>query len=813
MTKSRGPSGPSCAAQTPDALPVLPLRETVVFPLTIAPVSVDREPLRKLVDDATRGNRLIALAAMREGDATSARREDLYAFATAAIVHEALRGPDNVLRVAVQGLARVRIMSWMQTEPYLVARVHWLPDHIEHGTELDALTLTARELFVRFASLVSEPSSDPTASVQRVTDARQLVYLLASTAPMTTEARQQILEQTSVVAKLRQLNENLRHDIAVRQLMHRIANDSSAPRPADPAEKPQAEEGEAALRKELESTLREIDGADHESAETRDLRGSLGKLPLPSDARKEIDRELARLERTPTSSPEHGMIRTYLDWVLKLPWAKVTGGEIDVTLARAVLDRDHYDLRSVKDRITEYLAVRRLRAQRGTPAEGEDGRAREPLLCFVGPPGVGKTSLGQSIARALGRKFARIAFGGIHDEAEIRGHRRTYIGAMPGRILQALARCGAADPVLLLDEVDKLGVGFHGDPAAALLEVLDPAQNHTFVDSYLGVPFDLSRVLMICTANNVDAIPAPLLDRLELLAVTGYTHNEKLHIARRHLLPQALTAHGLLEEEVSFDDDAIGCIVREHTREAGVRNLERAIAGVLRKVARGVSEGQSCPIRVTADTVRTYLGPPRYFDEVAEHADRPGVATGLAWMPSGGDILFVEATILPGGRERLVLTGMMGNVMRESAQAALTYLRANAVRLGLDAGAFDHKTVHVHVPAGSIPKDGPSAGVTILTAIASQAMGSRVRGDLGMTGEITLRGRVLPVGGIKEKVLAAHRAGLRTVVLPRRSEPQLEEVPADVRDALDLVLVESVDEVLAAALEVGETTGTERVAE
>ena len=809
MTKSRGPSGPSCTSETPDALPVLPLRETVVFPLTIAPVSVDREPLRKLVEDATRGNRLVALAAVRESDPQSTRREDLYAFATAAIVHEALRGPDNVLRVAVQGLARVRIVAWVQTEPYLVARVHWMPEDIEHGTELDALALTARELFVRFASLVSEPSSDLTTSVQRVTDARQLVYLLASTAPMTTEARQQILEQPSVAAKLRQLIENLRHDIAVRQLMHRIANESSTRRD----ESPQAEDAELALRKELESTLREIDGGERESTESRDLRGSLGRLPLPPEARKEIERELARFERTPTSSPEHGMIRTYLDWVIKLPWAKVAGGAIDVTYARAVLDRDHYGLRSVKDRITEYLAVRHLRAQRGSAADDAEGRAREPILCFVGPPGVGKTSLGQSIARALGRKFARIAFGGIHDEAEIRGHRRTYIGAMPGRILQALARCGAADPVLLLDEVDKLGVGFHGDPAAALLEVLDPGQNHTFVDSYLGVPFDLSRVLMICTANNADSIPAPLLDRLELIAVTGYTDNDKLHIARQHLLPHALTAHGLLGDEVSFDDDAIGCIVRGYTREAGVRNLDRALGGVLRKVARAVSEGETSAIRVTAQAVRSYLGPPFYCDEVAEGANRPGVATGLAWMPAGGDILFVEATIVPGGRERLVLTGMMGNVMRESAQAALTYLRSNAERLGLGSGAFDHKTVHVHVPAGSIPKDGPSAGVTILTAIASQAMGSRVRGDLGMTGEITLRGRVLPVGGIKEKVLAAHRAGLRTVVLPRRSEPQLQDVPEDVRAALDLVLVDSVDEVLAAALGVETSGERERVAE
>jgi ATP-dependent Lon protease len=781
---------------TPDALPVLPLRETVVFPLTIAPVSVDRQRSRKLVEDATSGNRLVALVALRETDTRPPRPEDLYAFGTAALVHDALRGPDDALRLAVQGLERVRIVGWVRTEPYLVARVQWMPDSVEKGVELDALVRSARALFLRFVQLMTELSSELAGTVERVTDPRQLAYLLASTVPMTTEARQQILEQPSVSQKLRRLVDHLQHDIAVRELMQKIARDTTA--------QISSAEREALLRRQMEAIQRELGEAEPEQAEARDLRSQIGRLPLPEEARKEVDRELDRLERTPTASPEHGMIRTYLDWILKLPWGRSTGRPIDVVKAREVLDADHYDLTRVKDRIVEYLAVKRLRTDRGVEAGGDEVGAREPILCFVGPPGVGKTSLGHSIAHALSRKFARVALGGIHDEAEIRGHRRTYIGAMPGRILQALSRAGAADPVFVLDEVDKLGVGFHGDPSAALLEVLDPAQNHAFVDSYLGVPFDLSRVLFLCTANTVDSIPAPLLDRMEVLFLAGYTDAEKLFIARRHLLPKAVAAHGLRPDEVSFDDDAVRAVVRGHTREAGVRSLEREIASVLRKVARSVSEGAAVPIAVTAEKIPQLLGSPRFYDERMERIDRPGVATGLAWMPSGGDILFVEATIIPSADEQLVLTGMMGNVMRESAQAALSYLRSNAVRLGVDVAALQHGTVHVHVPAGAIPKDGPSAGVTMLTAIASQATGRPVRGDVGMTGEITLRGRVLPVGGIKEKVLAAHRAGLRVVIMPRRSEAQLEDVPDEVRAAVQLVLVDSADEVLAAALGLGQ---------
>jgi ATP-dependent Lon protease len=783
----------------PDVLPVLPLRETVVFPLTIAPVTAERQRSDKLVEDVTRGNRLVALVAQRETD----RPEDLYAFGTAAVVHDALRGPGDALRLAVQGLERVRIVGWVRTDPYLVARVQWLPDTVERGAEIDALARSARQLFLRFVDLVAELSTELAGTVEHLGDPRQLVYLLASTTPMTTEARQHILEQPSVTAKLRRMIEQLHHDIAVRELMQRIAR--------DPTAQSTATEREMLLRKQMDAIQRELGESEPTDPDARDLRSRIAALPLPEEARKEVDRELERFERTPTASPEHGMIRTYLDWVLKLPWGRATGRPIDVVKARQVLDADHYDLSRVKDRIIEYLAVRRLRADRGVESTGDDGGAREPILCLVGPPGVGKTSLGQSIARALSRKFARVALGGIHDEAEVRGHRRTYIGAMPGRILQALARAGSSDPVFMLDEVDKLGVGFHGDPSAALLEVLDPAQNHVFVDSYLGVPFDLSRVLFVCTANAVDTIPAPLLDRMEVLFLAGYTDAEKLHIARHHLLPRAIQAHGLRPEEVAFDEASLQTLVRGYTREAGVRGLGREIASVLRKVARTVSEGMAVPIHVTAESVPAFLGAARYHDERMERIDRPGVATGLAWLPTGGDILFVEATIIPGDEDQLLLTGQLGNVMRESAQAALSYLRSNAARLGIDARALRRGTVHVHVPAGAIPKDGPSAGVTMLVAIASQVTGRPVRGDVGMTGEITLRGRVLPVGGIKEKVLAAHRAGLRTIVLPRRCEAQLEDVPESVRASLELVLVDSADEVLAAALDTNAEASPERI--
>jgi ATP-dependent Lon protease len=794
----------------PDTLPVLGLRGTVVFPSTIAPVCVEGECARRLIGDAyaMKTPRLVALVTQRSGDAGGRGADDVYAFGTAAILHDALQGPEDVLRVAVEGLERVRIVGWTRAEPYRVARVCWLPDVVAPSAELDGLVQVARGLFGRFVGLTSELSPELAATVERLGDPRQLAYLLASTTPMTVEARQRILEQPSVAAKLRATVAHLEHDIAIRELLQRVARQAATR--SSPELRRAGELGRP------DGTL--TNAKCMEPPESHDARRRLRHLPIPEVARKEVDREIARFERTPANSPESGMIATYLDWVAKMPWSEVARPPIDLTRARSVLDADHFGLSRIKERIIEYLAVRQLRASRaqtGAPrvpdeksADSRDGD-RAPILCFVGPPGVGKTSLGQSIARALDRPFARVALGGVHDEAEIRGHRRTYVGAMPGRLLQALARCGASDPVFVLDEVDKLGVGFHGDPGAALLEALDPSQNHAFVDNYLGVPFDLSRVLFICTANSVDAIPAPLLDRVELVALSGYTDAEKVFIARRHLLPKAISAHGLLPGEVVLDDDVVQRIVRDYTREAGVRSLGREIAAVLRRAALRLSEGHVGPMVVVAEDLTGLLGTGTFRHAAAERVDRPGVAMGLAWMPTGGEILFVEATSMTGD-EKLVLTGMLGNVMRESARAALSYLRSNGERLGIDPAALTERTVHVHVPAGAIPKDGPSAGVPILAALASLALGRPVRGDVAMTGEITLRGRLLAVGGIKEKVLAAQRAGLRTVILPRSCEPQLDDVPDDVRRAIRLVLVDSADEALEMALGLSHDGARER---
>ena len=552
------------------------------------------------------------------------------------------------------------------------------------------------------------------------------------------------------------------------------------------------------------------------------LRRRIEEAELPDEARREAERELSRLASIPPSSPEHGMVATYLEWLASLPWSRTSGGSIDIHRARQVLDEDHYDLEKIKDRILEYLAVRKLRQDREGAARDAapatpppvtgDTPAREPILCFVGPPGVGKTSLGQSIARALGCRFVRVSLGGVRDEAEIRGHRRTYIGALPGRIIQGLRRAEHRDPVFMLDEIDKVGADWRGDPSAALLEVLDPAQNHTFADNYLGVSFDLSQVLFIATANTLDTIPGPLRDRMEVLVLSGYTDEEKIGIATQYLIPKQLAAHALGSGELAFEPEAIRQIVRGYTREAGVRNLEREIAAIARKVARRLAEGSREPVRVTPDNLVEFLGRPRFFDEVTERTTRPGVATGLAWTPTGGDVLFVEATMMPGTEERLVLTGMLGDVMRESAQAAVSYVWSNAEALDVDPKLFENKTIHVHVPAGAIPKDGPSAGVTIVTALASLATGRPVRSDVAMTGEITLRGKVLPVGGIKEKVLAAHRAGIRTILLPRRNERDLEDVPPELRRQLTFELVDDAAEVVRRALARSAPASSSRVA-
>ena len=776
--------------EIPKALPLLPLRDTVVFPYSVVPLIAIGESQVRLVEDAMRGSRMLGLF-LQNGEAEKPSPADLRTTGTAALVHRMTRRPDGALQMVVQGMARIRISRITQVEPYLSGLIEPAPEQGGVGIEFDALENTARDLFQRLVAASPQMPKALGEALSAISAPLQLAYLIASAMPMSTEERQEILELDSVAEKLRRLVSAIQRQLAVAELEHRIA--------AETEQHLGKQQREHLLRERLRTIQRELgEDDDPDRAAVEDLRKKIESLPLPEEARREAERELGRLARMPPVSAEHGMIRAWLDWLTSLPWGKTTAVPIDLKKARKILDEDHHDLEKIKQRIVESLAVKKLREERQRAAE--DDSAGEPILCLVGPPGVGKTSLGQSIARATGRQFVRISLGGVHDEAEIRGHRRTYIGAMPGRIVQALRRAGSSDPVFMLDEIDKLGASFHGDPAAALLEVLDPAQNRTFTDTYLGVPFDLSRVLFLCTANTFDTIAPPLLDRMEVVPLSGYTEEEKLRIARSHLLPKQLRAHGLREGEVQIPDELLRRVIREYTREAGVRGLERAIAALMRKAALRIGEGAPAPVTLSEADVKEALGRPRFHAEMAERVDRPGVATGLAWTPAGGDVLFVEAALVPAtGGGTLQLTGMLGEVMRESAQAALTFLRSNGARLGLLEGALDGKTVHVHVPAGATPKDGPSAGVTILTALASAARQRPVRSDLAMTGEITLRGKVLPVGGIKEKVLAAYRAGVKDVVLPRLSEPDLEDVPEEVRRTMRFTPVDSADEVLREA--------------
>jgi ATP-dependent Lon protease len=784
----------------PDVLPVLPLRDAVVFPLTAAPLAVGQPRSVRLVDDVMRGNRLLALVAQRDPKAEPATPDALYRLGTVGMIHQLARAADGSIRLMVQGIERIRILDWVGTEPYLVARVEAAADQVVPGTEVDALRRAAADIFRRLVEAAPDLPDEIGAAAEGFTDPRHLLYFVASLVPLDLAVRQELLEMDPLTAKLRRLVDLLQRELAVRELGRKITSDTE--------ERLSKKQREFYLREQLRSIQRELGEDREEDGQVGELRRRIEEAALPDEARREAERELGRLAALSPSSPEHGMISTYLEWMATLPWGKLAGGTIDIARAREVLDQDHFDLEKVKERILEYLAVKKLREERRGAADRPGAAAapvpgeppREPILCFVGPPGVGKTSLGQSIARALGRRFARMSLGGVRDEAEIRGHRRTYIGALPGRIVQGLRRVETRDPVFMLDEIDKIGVDWRGDPSSALLEVLDPAQNNTFVDHYLGVPFDLSQVLFIATANTLETIPGPLRDRMEILTLSGYTDEEKIGIAQQYLVPKQLAAHGLTAGELSFEPEAIRQIVRGYTREAGVRSLEREIAAAARKVARRLAEGQTQAVRITADQVMEYLGRPRFFDEVAERTTRPGVATGLAWTPTGGDVLFVEATMMPSGEERLVLTGMLGDVMRESAQAAVSYVRSNAEDLDIDPRLFEGRTIHVHVPAGAIPKDGPSAGVTIMTALASLASGRPVRSDLAMTGEITLRGKVLPVGGIKEKVLAAHRAGIRSVILPARNERDVEDVPEELRRQLTFVFVDDADEVLRHAL-------------
>ena len=768
--------------ELPSALPVLPLKEMVVFPDSATPLAIGQDRSIKLIDDVVARDRLLALVTVKSEEVEQPGWDDLYGVGTAAIVHKLIKVPDGTLRILVQGVERIQLEGRVQDDPYLIGEFEQMPDVAEETPELEALTRNVQMLYGRIVALVPYLPAELELAAANVDDPSALSYLVASTLRLKTEEKQQLLEQAHVEARLRELSRILNRELEVFELGTKIQSQVQS----------EMEKGqrEFFLRQQMKAIQEELGEGDPEQAEIRELRERIETADLPEETHKAVDRELARLERLPAAAAEYGVIRTYIDWILSLPWSQTTEDNLDLPHARQVLDEDHFDLEKVKDRIIEYLAVAKLR-----------GDVSGSILCFVGPPGVGKTSLGQSIARALERKYTRISVGGVHDESEIRGHRRTYIGAMPGTIIRALRDAESRNPVFLIDEIDKMGSDFRGDPASAMLEVLDPEQHSTFRDHYLDLPFDLSKVLFICTANQLETIPGPLLDRMDVIHLSGYTEDEKLGIAKRYLVPKQLEAHGLPADQVSFTEGALRTVIREYTREAGVRNLERQIAALCRKAARRVAEGKAKgSTRIDDRRTRSWLGPRRFSGEVRKRTEDPGVATGLAVTAVGGDVLFIEATAFP-GRGRLKVTGQLGEVMQESAEAALSWVRSHSEQVGIDPEWFSEHDIHVHVPAGAVPKDGPSAGITMVTAIVSLVTGRPVSDDVAMTGEVTLTGQVLPIGGVREKVLAAQRAGVHTVVLPSENEPDLEDLPAETRKGLEFVLAEHVDEVLEAALD------------
>ena len=766
----------------PHELPVVPLRGAVVLPLTVAPLGVSRPLSVEAINRALAGDRMVLLMLQRD-DADEPGADDLYRVGTVAVVRQMAKG-QNGMRVFVEGIARARAEFFQKEGGYLRALLKPLPEKSERTIEIDARVRRLQELVDRALSLATGLSPDVKTLVSTLDDPLRIVYLLASLLDMKAEDKQKLLEEDSLTVKLDAVTMALSREIEILELKGQI--ESRAEKEMTDAQR------QYVLRQQLKAIQSELGEGDSEGQE---LRKRVEEAALPEHVNTVALREIERLERMTPASPEYQMIRTYLDWILDVPWAKYTEDRLDPVEARRVLDDDHYDLDKVKERIVEYLAVRKLK-----------GDLKGPILCFVGPPGVGKTSLGQSIARAMSRKFVRISLGGVRDEAEIRGHRRTYIGSIPGRIVQALKQAGAMNPVFMLDEIDKISVGYQGDPAAALLEVLDPAQNHAFRDHYLEVPIDLSKVLFIATANQLGTVHPALLDRMEIISLSGYSEEDKVHIARKYLLPRQMHEHGLPPDAMEITDEALRLVIGEYTREAGVRNLERQLGAISRKVAarlasRVAADDGSVPKTVVdrAD-VDDYLGPARFRREVAFRTSRPGVATGVAWTETGGDVLFIEATLLPGGNQNIILTGQLGSVMQESAQAALSHLRARASELGISPEFLAKHDLHVHVPAGAIPKDGPSAGVTMATAILSAARNRPVRQDVAMTGEITLSGLVLPVGGIREKALAARRSGINTLILPALNEPDLGELPEEVRRGMRFIPVETLDQVIEVAL-------------
>ena len=781
MTTERDEKEPTI----PDVLGILPLRGTVIFPQAVTPLAVGRPGSVRLVQEALHGSRIIGAVMQRDPAADDPRAPGLHAIGTVILIHKAMKQPDGTLRLVVQGLSRFRIADVLQEAPFLRARIQRLVDDAPSTLEVEALARTASTLFQKVVSL-SPTLPDELANIFGAAEAPGvLADLIAGSLPsLPTALRQELLETVGVAERLQRLVAALTKEAEVLELGSKIQSEAQS--------EMSKSQREYYLREQMKAIQKELGDGDDRTQEIDALRKKIDGAGMTEEAKSEALRELDRLAKMPPAAAEYTVARTFIDWLVSMPWQQETADNVDIAAARTILDEDHEGLEKIKERILEYIAVKKIR-QAG----------KDPILCFVGPPGVGKTSLGRSIARALGRKFHRLSLGGMRDEAEIRGHRRTYIGALPGQIIQGLRRAGTKNPVFMLDEIDKLGTDFRGDPASALLEVLDPEQNVSFRDHYLDVAFDLSRVLFVTTANVIDTVPPALRDRMEIIPLAGYTEEEKIAIAQRHLVPKQAREHGLdPASDIEFTPEALRLLARGYTREAGVRNLEREIASVCRKVARRRAEGRPDAVRVSPDLVTSFLGVPRFeLEEVEERTRVPGVAIGLAWTPVGGDILFIEATRMQGKRT-LTLTGQLGDVMKESVQAALSWVRSHADELGLAPEFWETSDIHVHVPAGAIPKDGPSAGVTMTTALVSMLTGRRVQSGLAMTGEVSLAGRVLPVGGIKEKVLAAHRAGIRTVLLPKRNEKNLvEDVPLKVRKEMTIHLVDSVPDALRLALE------------
>ncbi len=768
--------------EIPDRLPLLPIRDIVIFPYMILPLFVGRDMSIKAIDDALSGNRLILLVAQKDLNTENPEPKDLYDVGTVGMIMRMLKLPDGRVKILVQGMSKAKIKDYVQTEPYFLVNIEKLvePKEEKLTLEVEALMRNVKEQLEKMISLGKMLLPDIMVIVENIDDPGKLADLVASNLGLKVETAQEVLEIADPKERLTKVNEIISKELEVLTMQQKIQ--ASARGEIDKSQR------EYFLREQLKAIQKELGESDERTEEMNDLRKKVEEAKMPEKVMAEAEKQLKRLERMHPDAAESAVIRSYIETLAELPWSRSTQDNLDINAAKKILDEDHYDLEKVKDRILEYLSVRKLKE-----------KLKGPILCFVGPPGVGKTSLGKSIARALGREFFRMSLGGIRDEAEIRGHRRTYVGALPGRIIQGIRQCNTNNPVFMLDEVDKVGADFRGDPSAALLEVLDPEQNFAFVDHYLAVPFDLSNVMFITTANLADPIIPALKDRMETIHLAGYTEEEKKGIALKYLIPRQLNENGVTDKDIIISDQALTQLISQYTRESGLRNLEREVANICRKVARKIAEGKKGPIHITPKELHRYVGPPRYLPEEEREKDEVGVATGLAWTETGGEILFIEATTMK-GKGSLTLTGHLGEVMKESAQAALSYVRSKAPNLGIKEDVFGKTDLHIHVPAGAIPKDGPSAGVTMGTAITSALTGRPVSKDIAMTGEITLRGRVLPIGGLKEKTLAARRAGIKTVIVPKRNAKDIEDIPKIVRKSLEIKFVEHMDEVLEIAL-------------